>query len=187
VGLLKIALDLDGVLADTMKLWLRLWNRRTGQKLSYEDLTEWDFWRNLEISEAEFMEIMNEAWRMWKSLPPTEPNLSEKVSRLKELGRIDIVTARPRETEKYALRWLDEQGILYDSYVWIRSSRIKAKLDYDVFIDDSPLIVDGCIMRKKILLLYDRPWNKNVPESRLVYRIKSLDEAYAILKEVSKK
>ena len=185
--MLRIALDLDGVLADTMRLWLKLWNRRTGQELSYDDLIEWDFWKNLGISEAEFMEVMNEAWRMWKSLPPTEPNLSEKVSKLKTLGRIDIVTARPRETEKYALKWLEEHGVFYDSYVWVRSSRVKSKLDYDVFIDDSPRIVDGCVMRRKMLLLYDRPWNRNISENRFVRRIRSLSEAYDILKEVLRK
>ena len=93
--MLRIALDVDGVLADTMKLWLRLWNRRSSQSLSYEELVEWDFWKRLGISGEEFMELMKEAWRMWRELPPTEPNLSEKVSRLRSLGRVDIVTARP--------------------------------------------------------------------------------------------
>jgi len=179
--LLRIALDLDGVLADTMKLWLRLWNRRTGQDLSYEELSEWDFWRRLGLGEDEFMEMLNEAWRMWRSLPPTEPNLSEKVSRLRSLGRIDIVTARSRETERYALMWLEAHRVPYDGYIWVRSSRLKPKLDYDVFIDDSPLIVDGLIARGRMLLLYDRPWNRSVSEDRLVRRIRSLEEAYEVL------
>ena len=179
--LLRIALDVDGVLADTMKLWVSLWNKASNQKLSYEDLSEWDFWRGLGISSGEFMRLMNEAWRLWWRIPPTEPNLSEKVSRLRSLGRLDILTARPRETEKYTLRWLEAHKIPYDDYVWIESSRLKANLDYDVFIDDSPLIVDGCIMRRKLLLLYDRPWNRGVREEAYVRRIKSLDEAYHIL------
>jgi len=179
--LLRIALDLDGVLADTMRAWLKIWNRRSGEKLEYKDLVEWDFWKRLGISESAFMEIMNEAWRMWKIIPPTESDISEKVSKLRELGKVDIVTARPRETEKYVLEWLEHHGILYDEYVWIRSSRMKPKLDYDVFIDDSPLLADGCILRRKLLLLYDQPWNKNVNEDRYVKRIKGLDEALEAL------
>ena len=186
-GLLRIALDLDGVLADTMKAWLRIWNKRAEEKLVYGDLVEWDFWRNLGISEDEFMDIMNDAWRMWKAIPPTEPNLSEKVSKLRSLGSVDVVTARPRETEKYVLNWLEHRKIIYDNYVWIRSSRMKPKLDYDVFIDDSPLLADGCILRRKLLLLYDQPWNRRVPEHQYVRRIKGLNEAYAILSRLRKK
>ena len=182
-GLLRIALDLDGVLADTMRLWLVIWNKRFGEKLTYEDLIEWDFWKRLNITEGEFMKIMNEAWRMWTRMPPTEPSLSEKVSRLRSIGRIDIVTARPKETEQYALKWLKKHKIPYDDYVWIRSSRVKAKLNYDVFIDDSPLLVDGCVMHRKILLLYDRPWNREIREDLYVKRISSLGEAYELLKK----
>ena len=182
--MLRIALDVDGVLADTMRLWIRLWNREKGQKLSYEDLVEWDFWKKLGISSDEFMRIMNKAWRMWREIPPTEPDLAEKVARIKSFGRLDILTARPRETEKYTLRWLEAHRIPFDEYVWIESSRLKASLDYDAFIDDSPLIVDGCVIRRRLLLLYDRPWNRRVPEGRHVRRIKSLDEAYHILAEL---
>jgi len=185
--LLRIALDVDGVLADTMRLWLRLWNRRSSQSLSYEELVEWDFWKRLGISGEEFMELMKEAWRMWRELPPTEPNLSEKVSRLRSLGRVDIVTARPREVEKYTLRWLEAHRIPYDGYVLMRSSRVKATLDYDVFIDDSPLMVDGCAMRASLLLLYDRPWNRGILEDAHVKRIKNLNEAYQVLKEMLNK
>ncbi|HDD42305.1 MAG: hypothetical protein DRN61_02125 [Thaumarchaeota archaeon] len=185
--MLRIALDVDGVLADTMRLWIRLWNRRSEQKIGYEDLVEWDFWKKLGISGDEFMKLMSEAWRMWWEIPPTEPNISEKVAKIKSLGKLDIVTARPRETEICTLRWLEAHRIPYDDYVWISSSRLKAKLDYDAFIDDSPLIVDGCLMRGKILLLYDRPWNRSVYESGYVRRVKSLDEAYHFLVELARK
>ncbi len=183
--MLRIALDVDGVLADTMRLWLRLWNKRSGQKLGYDELVEWDFWKRLRISGEEFMELMKKAWTMWRELPPTEPNLSKKVSMLKSFGRVDIVTARPREVEKYTLRWLEAHRIPYDGYIWMRSSGVKATLDYDVFIDDSPLMVDGCAMRARLLLLYDRPWNRGILENVHVRRVKSLDEAYQILKEMS--
>ena len=181
--LLRISLDVDGVLADTIRLWIRLWSKKSGQRLDYEDVIEWNFWRGLGITSEEFMELMRMAWRMWRDLPPTEPNLSEKVARLRTLGRVDIVTARPRDVEKYTLLWLEAHGISFDDIVWIRSSGMKARLDYDVFIDDSPLLVDGCMLRTRILLLYDRPWNRNIScESEFVRRIRSLDEAYQVIK-----
>jgi len=183
--LLRISLDVDGVLADTMRLWIRLWNRRSGRKLEYEDLVEWDFWRRLGISGKEFMELMRMAWRMWRELPPTEPDLADKVARLRALGRVDLVTARPRDVEKYTLLWLEAHGITFDDIVWMRSSRMKARLDYDVFIDDSPLLLEGCALKPGLLLIYDRPWNRNIAcEGGLVRRIKSLDEAHNMIREM---
>jgi 5'(3')-deoxyribonucleotidase len=144
---------LTGVLADTIRLWIRLWSRRSGRRLEYEDVVEWDFWRRLGTSVEELMRM---AWRMWRALPSTEPNLSEKVARLRTLGRVDVVTARPRDVEKYALLWLRAHGIPFDDIVWIRSSGMKARLDYDVFIDDSPILVNGCVLKTRLLFLYDR-------------------------------
>ena len=182
--MLKIALDLDGVLADTMRLWIKLWRRRTGQIIEFEDLDEWDFWKKLGINEGEFMDMMNDAWRLWKIMPPTEDSLSEKVKEIKKFGKVDIVTARPRVTERYVLNWLRLHKIPYDEYVWIRSCREKPSLNYDVYIDDSPLIVDGCMRRRKLLILYDRPWNKLIQENIYVRRIKSLSQVYEILRRL---
>lgn len=182
VKLIRIALDLDGVLADSIRLWLKLWNKRTGQNLIYEEIVEWDFWRSLGLSEGEFMRLLNEVWRMWKMIPPTEPNIGDEITKLNSLGKIDIVTARPRGTEKYVLKWLEMHKIQYSEYIWVRSGKIKPKLGYDVFIDDSPLIVNGCTFYRKRLLLYDRPWNRGIEDNLYVRRIKSLSEAYRILK-----
>jgi len=180
---IMIALDLDGVLADTMRLWIKIWKQRTGYELRYEDLVEWDFWRRLGITSQEFMRIMDEAWRQWRYLPPTEENLSEKVSLLKTLGRIDIVTARPKPTEEYAFKWLEYHKIPYDNYVWIGSMREKILLDYDVYIDDSPIVAEEASINHKLILLYDRPWNSDIAETNYVKRVKSLSQAYRILRD----
>ncbi len=181
---MRIALDLDGVLANTMSMWVRLWRERTGREIRLEDFDEWSSWKYLGITEREFMEIMNEAWRRWRYLPPTEENISEKVSKLRTLGRVDIVTARPRETEEYAIRWLEHQGIEYDEYVWIRDGRSKLSLDYHVFIDDSPLMAEDAAHARKLVLLYDQPWNRSFRENYYVRRVRGLEEAYTILRRL---
>ncbi|MCX8187819.1 MAG: hypothetical protein N3F65_04330 [Nitrososphaeria archaeon] len=180
--LIRIAVDLDGVLADSIRLWIKLWNKRTGQSLTYNEIVEWDFWQKLGLSENEFMRILNEVWRMWKIIPPTEPNIGEKVAKISSLGKIDIVTARPRGTEQYVLKWLEMHKIPYSEYVWVRSGKMKPKLGYEVFIDDSPLIVDKCVFYRRKLLLYDRPWNRGIEENIYVRRIKTLNEAYEVLR-----
>lgn len=180
--MIRIALDLDGVLANTMALWIKLWRRRTGQELGFEELVEWDFWRRLGITESEFMRIMNDAWRLWRQLPPTEPGLSEKVSKLRTLGRVDIVTARPEETEEYVFRWLQHHRIPFDDYVRMENSRAKLRLGYDVYIDDSPIVAEEASARRMRVLLYDQPWNRGVGENFYVRRVRGLEHAYRLLK-----
>lgn len=179
---MRIAVDLDGVLANPMKLWIRLWHEETGQSITFDELDEWDFWRKLRIDEEEFVEIFNRAWRHWREMPPTEENLAEKVARLKSLGALDILTARPRETENYVIEWLRLHRIPYDRYVWVRNSEAKAQRPYDIYIDDSPVVARAVERAGKKLLLYDQPWNRDVEETEHIKRIKSLAEAYQLLK-----
>ncbi len=178
---MRIAVDLDGVLANSMKTWLKIWHEETGQLIEFTELGDWFFWRKLKIDEETFMRILNKAWERWVEIPPTEDNIGEKVSRLKTLGRIDIVTARSRNTEKYAIEWLKHNKISFDKYVWVKNSEAKAELEYDVYIDDSPSLVEMLRNTGKLLLLYSQPWNRSIRETFNVKIIKNLDEAYLLL------
>ncbi|MEM1584233.1 MAG: hypothetical protein QXF28_06050 [Nitrososphaerota archaeon] len=180
---MRIAVDLDGVLANSMKTWLKIWYQRTGQLIEFEELTDWFFWRKLNIDEETFIGILNTAWARWIEIPPTEDNIGEKVRRLKILGNVDIVTARPRNTEKYAIRWLNYHRIPFDKYVWTQNSMAKVRLGYDVYIDDSPSMIEVLENTGKVLLLYAQPWNRNIQEKENVKMINNLDEAYSFLRE----
>jgi len=178
---MRIAVDLDGVLADSMKTWLKIWYEETGQLINFEEIDDWFFWSKLNIDEETFARIFNKAWKRWIEIPPTEDRIGEKVYRLKTLGEVDILTARPKNTEKYALKWLNYNKIPFDKYVWARNSEAKTKLGYDVYIDDSPYMVEILTNSGKILLLYSQPWNRRVQESLNVKIVKNLDEAYLYL------
>ena len=82
---------------------------------------------------------MSSCWKNWSSIPPTEENLSLITKNLSNLGQVDIVTARERFTNSFVKNWLDHHNISYDNYVSVIDGPMKADLDYDVFIDDSPL------------------------------------------------
>lgn len=178
---MRIAVDLDGVLANSMKTWLKIWYEETGQLIEFTELDDWFFWRKLNIDEETFTRILNKAWERWVEIPPTENNIEEKILKLKTLGRIDIVTARPRNTEKYALEWLKHNKISFDKYVWVKNSEAKAELGYNVYIDDSPSLVEILRNTGKLLLLYSQPWNQSIRETFNVKIIKNLDEAYLLL------
>lgn len=176
---MKIALDLDGVLADVITSWI-VRSNRTRARLSKQDVRAWDFWKDLGIDRFSFYAELSECWRDWQSIPCTEPGLSGTVRRLCGLGSVDIVTAREKSTDSHARDWLEYHGIPYNVYVSVTDGPKKADLDYDVFIDDSPINALHFLQNGKNVLLYSQPWNLDMSDHR-VRRIGSLSEAVGVL------
>jgi hypothetical protein len=58
---------------------------------------------------------------------------------------------------------------------------MKADLDYDVFIDDSPLNAEQFLKNNKKVILYSQPWNQHVPENK-IHRVSNLLEAIEKIK-----
>lgn len=178
---MKIALDLDGVLADTMRVWVTLWNKKGKKKIRFEDITSWDFWKGLNITSDEFNLIFNTVWKFWDKIPPTEEMIDEKVRRLNKLGHVDIVTGRTLDTAEEAKMWLNSYDIEFRNFIIVPPEKGKWELNYDVFIDDAPNVAMGAIKMEKYVLLYDRPWNRDVKPVGKIVRITSLSEAVDIL------
>jgi hypothetical protein len=71
--------------------------------------------------------------------------------------------------------WLKLHGIVYENYVSVIDGTMKADLDYDLFIDDSPLNAKRFVENEKNFFLYSQPWNKHIPTKN--QRIFSLSDA----------
>lgn len=178
---MKIALDVDGVLADIIKLWLHYNNNRR-RIITKNEITEWDFWKKFDIKPEEFDNELSFCWKSWEKIPPTENELSNTVYELMNLGTVDIVTAREPSTDVYVKNWLETQNIVYHKYVSVKVGPNKAELDYDIYIDDSPINAQRIVNSKKNILLYSQPWNLTMHDSR-IKRIGKLIDAIEIIKE----
>jgi len=177
---LKIALDVDGVLADVIKSWL-IYSNKIRDNISKDEITNWDFWKKFKINRYDFYEELSTCWKNWNAIPPTEENLSAITENLSNIGQVDIVTARELSTDSFVKDWLKHHDITYDNYVSVIDGPLKADLDYDVFIDDSPLNTIKFLERKKNVLLYSQPRNQNISDPK-VQRIFTLSEAVEKLK-----
>ena len=51
---MKIALDVDGVLADVIESWL-IYSNKVRPSISKDDITNWDFWKNSKLTNMIFM------------------------------------------------------------------------------------------------------------------------------------
>lgn len=184
----RIAVDLDGVLAETMEAWCRIANERFGTRIRLDDLDTWTSWRKIGIAKDQFFEILDETWDTWEDIPPTEPNLAVKVAKVEKLGSLDIVTGRSRQTVEHAKDWLAHHKITYERFVRVRGWRDKVFLNYDVYIDDAPELMP-LISRNPVMrgILYGRPWNKDVHDMPGVFKVESWEEIPGVLKQITKR
>jgi hypothetical protein len=172
---MKIALDVDGVLADVIISWLN-YSNSIRPEIAKHQITSWEFWNEFNIDRYDFYTELSSCWKNWLSIPTTEKNLSSITKSLTEIGQVDIVTARERSTDSFVKSWLDHHNIAYDNYVSVIDGPMKADLDYDVFIDDSPLNAEKFLTNKKKVILYSQPWNQNFSENN-INRVSNLSEA----------
>jgi uncharacterized HAD superfamily protein len=174
---LRIGVDLDGVLAEPMTVWCHLYNKRHGGSLSLEDIRAWEVWKVVKISRDEFFRTLDDAWMEWETIPATEEDVGQQVKLLRDFGTVDVVTGRSIRTVGPAKQWLKAHSVTYDRFVRTASTLAKIRLDYDVFVDDSPRLME-LIASKSIALgiMYTRPWNRDVQISSIVRRVTSWAE-----------
>ena len=185
---LRIGVDLDGVLAEAMIVWCELYNERYGRSLSLEDIRAWDVWKLVNIQRDEFFRILDHAWSHWERIPPTEDDVGEQVRLLREFGTVDVVTGRSARTVASAKQWLKAHSIPYDSFVRTESTVAKIRLNYDVFVDDSPRLINLIASRSIALgILYTRPWNRDTQIPSVVRRVTRWAEVPPIVRDASKK
>lgn len=177
---MRIAVDVDGVLADIMSVWLDYYNRRHGSSLSKEQIERWDFWKSIGYTAERFYEELAICWREWHRVPVMENGIAESMALLRKLGKVDIVSAQM--AREHVRRWLEHNRILYDDYVSVARGVDKADLEYDVFIDDSPANAESIASMGRLVLLYDQPWNRSIrDDGRYIVRVKSMEGVRIVL------
>ena len=181
----RIAVDLDGVLADTIVPCCRIINSAHGTNFEVSSFNQWNAWEVAHIPKDEFLRSLDSAWHDWRTIPPTEENLEHKVARLLPLAGVDIVTGRSPETVTSAKSWLRFHRIEYNSFVRTNSTLDKAKLSYEVFIDDSPELMYALSATPgRHGILYTQPWNKQLPELPGIYRADSWNQILESLERI---
>jgi len=180
---LKVACDVEGTLADIHSLWLLKLYFKEGLDIPLEKI-DWDF-SNLEGHlEKPLQKFLKDTQDIWKYKPDliqfTEKNLEEEIKTLYTINPFDLVTSR---NEIGGIKkWCDLHNIPYKEIIFVRQIEDKSNYDYDIFIDDSPRLADSIERSNRgTLLLYDRPWNREVDESSRVKRVKSFEEVNAII------
>ncbi len=189
---MRIALDLDGVLADLHSVLLEKFSQAANRKITADMITRWDI---ADSFKPGLTSSYSNAWDDYQPdrITPYESDAGLSVALIREDAPVDIVTAHSESSRKSIERWLLLNHIPYDSLVLVGKGNGVHKFtvagDYDVFIDDNPNLAARA-PSNIFIFLYSQPWNQSVIELQAkqnIIRIRSLREAPELLHQLQNK
>jgi len=170
---MRVAVDVDGVLADIITTWILVYDLPFTKK----QVTEYDF-GNLKqygVTLDGFLQAHSTLWGMGVVRAETK-DLAEKVPQID----FDIVTARPLGGCKDVEIWLMKHRIKYGKILCVDSAIEKPILNYDVYIDDNPFMHEA-LREGQIQIMVTQPWNILLAHPQ-IKRAVNIEHATFILK-----
>ena len=173
---LRIAVDVDGVLLNTSKLWIKKYNDKYDTNHTIGFMDSWDFHKKIGMSKKEFFKILKKCTNEILDVEPCFELASYYLFLLRE-NHIDIVTGSLADKELLKKR-LDalniRQGIEYEELYQLHPDKKDAKLNlkYDIYIDDNPKLAEAIDNNDgyTFQVLVSQPWNRNYIPKRNVMR-----------------
>ena len=176
----RILLDCDGVLADFVDACLDLIYIHTGAKHTKEEITQYDIFDSLGIPQLKHLLTSAAEKPGWCYSFKPFPGARQAIKRLEEIGEVVIVTS-PLVTPRWYYerqKWLtDNLGIGKDRVIFTESKHF---IEGDAIIDDS---AEKCAKwhkehPRKLTILKDTPYNKEVVEKQTLRRATSWEQIY---------
>ncbi|MFH1711483.1 MAG: hypothetical protein ABH840_04185 [Nanoarchaeota archaeon] len=183
---MKIGIDVDDVLTETFKKFLKVYNERYSKNFEFENLSSFYLWDVLDISKEEAFNLVDEI--MEEELEVVEGAV-EGVVGLKETHEVFIITSRPERhikiTEDFIKKYFGDLKIFYSKGVHggeKTKAEICKELGIDFFVEDCDMYALDCAEKGIKVLLLDKPWNKSAVESNNLIRVKNWGEVMGKLK-----
>jgi uncharacterized HAD superfamily protein len=163
----QIAFDIDGVVADTFRTFVHKARREYGCRVRYQDITEYDFMKVIEIDEQLTLRIFRAllAEPITSGIKPVDGAV-EVLTRLSYSAPLLFVTARPDRDAILEWVYLNLPEVntasirleTTDSYAAKLPILQKAGIRY--FVEDR---LDTCYLLEEasiVPIVYRQPWNK---------------------------
>lgn len=167
---MKIAVDVDGVLIDCIPHLIDAINKKYSTNYKREEVTSWGvFYNEWGIKEKDFWKLFKQTSENIMDYPIIDDISSHIIFLLNLYNDVDIVTAELADTE-LVIKKLESMGIkgglTYHKLIHIKDpKKHKTDLDYDIFIDDNPNMVNN-IKDDQVLLLFTQIWNKYIKTTK---------------------
>jgi 5'(3')-deoxyribonucleotidase len=161
----RIAFDFDGTLADTISVWIKLFNEMTNATLRKEDITSW------EVPEIYCAKYGVSSTKIWKTVfndeidkvDFTDASLIWQLPMLRQMHDLLIVTRQQDLTYiKGIVDWLAMKDVLqHFKEIHVIQDPTKNVVMYDVLFDD--------YYKTSKSVMIKQPWNDGELEVRRIY------------------
>lgn len=183
-----LGIDIDGVLADFQSHWANLYDEWFGVKVDRKKLTGWEAWKDVThfTTEAELWTWVNHVPQFWESMPTIPGAMGALYQFSAQDGhRPQLITSRHPMTRSNTIEWvkrnLPNTNVLPELH--FVASELKGTIDVQVYIDDSPKVIEA-LREKPCVLLFDQPWNRDVETGGSVHRVRGWREVRDFLRRL---
>ena len=178
--MLKIGVDLDNVLAETGHFVAALVREHHNPNFNIRDWTKWHLTDCTELTHPQqehLFSILHQQIRELNVVP-------DAVTALHSLNEhhIHIITHRPAGTEGDTNAWLLSNEIPHHRLTVCNDKTVYAN-QLDLLIDDSPEIAVKMADAGTPVLLFDQPWNRDLPRHPLITRVFGWRDTLALIQD----
>ncbi|MCG2774433.1 MAG: haloacid dehalogenase [Desulfobacterales bacterium] len=163
----ELAFDIDGVFADTFRIFVETAREQYGIQVEYEDITEYDFWKVIDIDEKTSHEIIQRILDnpLAMGIRPVFGSV-DVLTRLSRISPLLFVTARPERDS--ILEWIQQHlRVARMSDIRLEATSVHEKkipvlLKHGIryFVEDR---LETCYLLEKtsvIPIVFEQPWNR---------------------------
>lgn len=192
---MKIALDLDEVIADFLDSLLKFYHKRKGKLHKKEEFTEYKWWPVWGVSLEEAIRITDEFHETHKidEIKPVEFAIESLNQLINNNDELFIITARPvrfkRRVEEWLVHYLKTDKVkVFHSGDFHKGqasnkSQICSEMNIKLILEDSGETAIECANNGIFVLLFDKPWNKKYSHQKII-RVKNWLEALEEIKSI---
>lgn len=177
---MRLAIDMDSVIAETTKVHATVCKDLFGAVFTKSEIADWDWVQNhFKLTLPQIVQSFSEVWeKRWADVPPTEPDIDKKVLKLDKLVDVTIVTSASPLQASGKIQWLYKYGLKDIPVLFVPYGKTKESLPYHIFVDDRDDTIERVTKAGMIGILYDQPWNQNCTVG---FRVKSLNGVISFL------